>query len=133
MSLSTLFTQAHKQARNIVRLVGDYKIAFSISLKKAYEMIKNTVTTVETYNGTRKVDIENKMIAMADGSMVAYALDGLMHHEGETFARYKVAAGVIAVTVASDRKLHEISDAQKASNLQDAAVANVMSEGQGDY
>ena len=92
------------------------------------------MTTVETQNGTRKIDIKNKTIAMADGSMVPYIKVGIMPIDGVTYMAYYVNAKAgVPVCLDSHRKLHEISDAQKESNLRDQAVANVMSEGHGDY
>lgn len=44
MTNSELFTKAHKIARNTVKFVGNYMIAFSLALKEVYKM---TVKTLE--------------------------------------------------------------------------------------
>ena len=43
MTNSELFKTAHATARNTVRFVGNYMIAFSLALKEAYKMAQKTL------------------------------------------------------------------------------------------
>ena len=42
MTKSEIFKAAHKLAKSVVAIVGDYMVALSYSLKKVYEDMKNT-------------------------------------------------------------------------------------------
>ena len=47
MNKSELFKKAHEIARNTVKLVGDYMVAFKIALKRVYEIIKSETQSME--------------------------------------------------------------------------------------
>ncbi len=47
MTKSELFKAAHKLARNTVKVVGNYSIAFSLALKETYKMTVKAVKTLE--------------------------------------------------------------------------------------
>jgi hypothetical protein len=46
MTNSEIFKLAHKKARSVVKVVGDYMIAFKLSLIEVYKMLKNSINSI---------------------------------------------------------------------------------------
>lgn len=46
MTKSELFKEAHKEARKIVSIVGNYQVAFSYALKELYKKSEDTINKV---------------------------------------------------------------------------------------
>lgn len=65
MDLKNLFTCAHAMARENVKLVGDYKIAFSLALKSLYQMLHKQTREAE-------FDEYEVIVVTDDGTVLGY-------------------------------------------------------------
>lgn len=117
MTKSEIFKSAHKMARNIVKVVGDYLVAFKFALKEVYKNM--TVKTVDTYRGLRKIDIANKLVENNSGEMVAFVRVEMRAVDGEQYAMYIHSNGksATALTLSAHKEANSLSSAQKAKNL----------------
>ncbi|MBG3117433.1 hypothetical protein GHV30_17675 [Proteus mirabilis] len=77
MNKSTLFTSAHKIAKETVSIVGDYRIAFMLALRGLYDtaesieskLIKLGCAVWENY-GKRRIYIDNEQLESVFGLRV---------------------------------------------------------------
>ncbi|HIF9321683.1 TPA: hypothetical protein ACX6QP_002180 [Photobacterium damselae] len=117
MTKTEIFKSAHKMARKVVAIVGDYMVALAYSLKEVYKNM--TVKTVETYRGMRKIDIKNKQVENNDGEMVTFTKVVMRAVDGKQYAMYIHEDGksATALTLSAHKYANELSDAQKSNNL----------------
>ena len=75
MNKSALFTKAHKIARNTVKFVGNYSIAFSLALKEGYKNMKTKNKTQADITRERQARI-NKMQPKTREEKMAMLMSG---------------------------------------------------------
>ncbi len=64
MTLSEIFKAAHALAKETLKIVGDYRIAFRFALKEIYMNVKNEV-----------VSIKDKLIEMGGNAYIEHGCD----------------------------------------------------------
>ena len=88
------------------------------------------MNTVATAAGNRKVDIENKMVELANGAMVPYisidpkSIDGIPHF----FYMINANSGV-ALTSEAHRSTYKISEKSKRENILEENLRLLNNEG----
>ena len=96
-----------------------------------------TTVKCETLKGDRNVDVENKLVELADGTMTSYTHITPKFDTSEVTYAYMVTANAgVRLTQAGHKKannIKEMTEEQKQTNLREQAIANVMSEGTGEY
>jgi len=86
--------------------------------------------TVSTAAGNRKVDVANKMIELADGTMSKYTSIEAKSIDGVSYFCYMICAnGGVAVTAEGHRSTYEISEEQKKENMMEENVRLLNNEG----